>query len=304
MSTNSKLESYLTTLNEHLGAISVSDRSEIIMEIKSHVMDTLDKNPDKNIENVLKDFGSAETIAKKYLDERGIKAQPKKKSTFGTFLKWTMIASASLMILLSLSLFMLIRGITPLVEISDQNVSILGGFVHINDDGVKVGKNFIDIHEQGFALEGNLDAKASLKEIKIKGLDGKFELSEGDAQIINWDCKVDVKNAKILPHVSKSAVELDFTQFKKMDCEITIPSNMMASTKLENGKIEVTDPKGNYDLDLKNGTIDISPSVNAEYNFDLKVQRGVTDPFQSANKKEAFNIKARIENGKISNGAG
>jgi hypothetical protein len=303
MSTNSKLESYLTTLNDHLSGISVSDRSEIIMEIKSHVMDTLDKNPQKNLEEVLRDFGSAEVIAKKYLEERGIKTLAPKKSTFGTVVKWAMIASAMVMIILSLCLFTLIRGITPLVDITNDKVSILGGFVHITDDEVRVGNTVIGDNPK-YSVSGSIDLGTTTKEVKLKGLNGKFKISPSLDKVLSWKCKVDKKSDTLSANKLGTSVELDVTEFHKMNCNVLLPSKLVASATLSNGKIELSDPKGDFDLDLKNGAIEISPSSGVDYNFDLQVQRGVSDDFESSSKEDAIKIKARLENGKISNTAG
>ena len=45
MTTEPKLEAYLSKLDNYLGQIPVSDRADIIIEIKSHVMEAQLKAP-------------------------------------------------------------------------------------------------------------------------------------------------------------------------------------------------------------------------------------------------------------------
>ncbi|MEZ4816216.1 MAG: DUF1700 domain-containing protein [Bdellovibrionota bacterium] len=297
MSTNSKLESYLTTLNEHLGAISVSDRSEIIMEIKSHVLDASEKSPDKSIEDVLKDFGSAESIAKKYLEERGIKTSTNTRSPFTTFIKWAFIASAGIMLLLGLTLFMIIKSLTPFVSVNGDKVSIMGGLIHVDDNNFRFGHTVYEI-------DGKYKS-SKLKDVKILASNGKLEFSASPSNEIIWDCKVDqIKGVQ--PLSKESYVEIDLRKYKELDCEIQIPAQLSSTVTMSNGVIELEEPEGNYDLSLQNGEIKISPLDTYAYNFDLKVNLGSLDKFtssaaKSTGNKKAINIKARLENGKIKN---
>lgn len=292
MSTNSKLESYLTTLNEHLGVISISDRSEIIMEIKSHVMDALEKNPQKNIEDILKDFGSAESIAQKYLDERGIKRPVKHRSTFSTFAKWAFIASASLMIILGLTLLIIVKSLTPFVDVRGDKVSLMGGLIHVDENNFRLGSAVYEI-------SGSY-SQAGAQNLKVLASNGKIELSTSTANAITWDCNVDQVEG-IQPVVNGATVELNFSKYKDLDCSIEVPQKIATRAELSNGKIELSEATGNFDLSLQNGNIEISPLPTTPYNFDLQVKRGMLDNFESSKDKNAPTIKARLENGKIQN---
>lgn len=292
MSTNIKLESYLTTLNEHLGAISVSDRSEIIMEIKSHVLDAIDKHPEKSIEDVLKDFGSAESIAQKYLDQRGIKVPQKTKSPFSTFVKWALIASASLMILLSICLLLLIKSLTPFVEVNGDKVSLMGGLIHVDDKNFRLGHTLYEI--DGAYKTSNL------KEVKITASNGRLELSQSPTDEVTWDCNVDSQEP-VKPLAGGDRVELDLTKYKEMDCEVSIPTKIASSIIMGNGKINIDEPSAKLDVSLQNGAIEITPAQGVNYNYDLEVRLGMLDKFTSSDAKNAIPVKARLQNGKIQN---
>ncbi len=292
MSTNSKLESYLTTLNEHLGAISISDRSEIIMEIKSHVMDALEKNPQKNIEDILKDFGSAESIAQKYLDERGIKRPVNHRSPFSTFIKWALIASASLMIILGLTLLIIVKSLTPFVNVSGDKVSLMGGLIHVDDNNFRLGSAVYEI--------SGTYTSSGAQNLKVFASNGKIEMSTSADNVLKWNCDVD-QVAGIQPIVSGTTVELNFAKYKDLDCNIEIPQKMDSSIELSNGKLELSETAGNFDLNLQNGQIEISTQSSTPYKYDLQVNQGMLDNFVSSKDKNAFTIKARLQNGKIQN---
>jgi len=52
-STEPKLEAYLNALDRSLGQIPASDRAEIVMEIKSHILDSQGKTPDISMTSIL-----------------------------------------------------------------------------------------------------------------------------------------------------------------------------------------------------------------------------------------------------------
>src|SRR5579863_5919092 len=95
MTTEPKLETYLSTLDKYLVQIPVSDRADIIIEIKSHVWEAQTKNPAQSIDTILNSIGDPESVAKRYLQERGLQAAlPVKTSSMmwlPASIKWLVI---------------------------------------------------------------------------------------------------------------------------------------------------------------------------------------------------------------------
>ena len=85
MATNPKLENYLLQLDKCLSQIAISERAEIISEIKSHVEDAMENNPERNMSEILGGFGEPEIAANRYLTERGLKPH---KAPKRPILKW------------------------------------------------------------------------------------------------------------------------------------------------------------------------------------------------------------------------
>src|SRR6187549_1830430 len=88
MTGDPRLESYLTSLERVLRPFPVSDRAEIITEIKSHVLSALERDPQARLDSVLSALGEPETVANRYLLERGLKPT---KTSISPIVKWLII---------------------------------------------------------------------------------------------------------------------------------------------------------------------------------------------------------------------
>ena len=64
--THEKLNTYLDQLFVLLQPMPVSERAEVILEIKSHVLDMMQAHPMKSEEEVLEELGSPESVARQY----------------------------------------------------------------------------------------------------------------------------------------------------------------------------------------------------------------------------------------------
>lgn len=142
MTTEPKLESYLAELDKYLTQIPVSDRADIIIEIKSHVLDAQSKNPSQDIESILSSMGDAESVAKRYLQERGLQAATPVKTSSMMWLpasiKWLVIGFLSFIGIIVIVAALLIWRFTPLISVDEANnrISIGGGLIQIHDTDV------------------------------------------------------------------------------------------------------------------------------------------------------------------------
>jgi len=67
------IEAFLGRLDKALGPVAPSERADIISEIKSHILDAQAKNPKRSIASIIDSFGEPETVANRYLSEKGLK---------------------------------------------------------------------------------------------------------------------------------------------------------------------------------------------------------------------------------------
>ncbi|MBT4964092.1 MAG: DUF1700 domain-containing protein [Francisellaceae bacterium] len=145
MNANNKLEKYLTKLHNDLGSMSVSEKADIITEIKSHAEESVESG--KNIDDILENLGSPTNVANKYLKEKGMPSIQKQRSPgiFSSILKWFSITIISLFLLIVLGLGTILWKINPFRHIPNSNISITDrgisavtshGTISINDEGI------------------------------------------------------------------------------------------------------------------------------------------------------------------------
>ena len=139
MTTEPKLEVYLAELDKYLAQIPVSDRADIIIEIKSHVLDAQTKNPTQDIDTILSSMGDAESVSKRYLQERGLQVltpiKPSSMMWLPASIKWLVIGFLSFISIVVIIVSLLIWRFTPLISVDEANdrVSIGGGLIQIRD---------------------------------------------------------------------------------------------------------------------------------------------------------------------------
>lgn len=135
----SKLEKYLYRLDKSLGSISVSEKAEIITEIKSHVLEALSREPVQTIDSVLSSLGEPEQVASKYLLEKGLKPN---KAPFHPILKWIIIGFLGTLIILTLFFSVVIWKLHPTLTMND-NI----GYLDLMDGTLKVRFNIKNEHD-------------------------------------------------------------------------------------------------------------------------------------------------------------
>jgi uncharacterized membrane protein len=141
MKTEAKLEAYLALLDSYLAQIPLSDRADIIIEIKSHVFDAQAKKA-QDIDEILTSMGDAESVAKRYLQERGLPMSAPIKTSSMMWLpasiKWLVLGFLGFIGIIVLVAALLIWRFTPFVSVDNINhrVSIGGGIIQVHDTGI------------------------------------------------------------------------------------------------------------------------------------------------------------------------
>lgn len=139
MSIDPKLETYLNRLDKALGQVPVSDRAEIVTEIKGHVVEAQSRDPGKTVDSILASLGEPEGVANKYLMERGLKPG---RAPRGNMAKWLTIGFLGTLGMVVLFVTIVLWRFTPIISVDETKgeVKILGGAIHIraNDDNVSL----------------------------------------------------------------------------------------------------------------------------------------------------------------------
>lgn len=294
-----RLENYLTSLERVLRPFPVSDRAEIITEIKSHVLSALERDPQARLDVVLAALGEPETVANRYLLERGMKPA---KPPISPIVKWVVIGFlGTIAMLLVFAGFMAMK-FMPLVHVDEKNdkVALLGGLVRVEgDDGRFSIEGLFDSSKSGRQFQGAVPAAPSVP-VKVKFKNGKIEVSSSDDAEFHWNCKGRGREQEApVPAVSGTSVDFDLTRYAKVQCALAVPVNGRLLVTGTNGKVEVSEARFNLDVNVMNGYVAFAPEEGRNYKYDVVVKNGVTDTFESSSAKDALEIHIQVMNGKV-----
>jgi hypothetical protein len=303
MKTESKLESYLSTLDKSLGPIQVSERAEIVTEIKSHVLEAQQRDPSQSLESVLAALGEPEQVASRYLLERGLKpVKPAKRS----IIKWLVIGFLGTFGLILTFVLVLIFKFSPLIQVDDnkEHVTLLGGLIEVNGKSgdVRIGQSKFTDNGDGNFRGFEVVTPEEVSEIFIPFTNAKFILENSDDQSFQWDCKTKGSGPALTnpPKPENKVLKIDLQNTFSAKCDFKIPAKMAVKITGNNLKMDVQRPHYHLDLDAQNGKVELSPDTEQKYHFNMKVKNGKLDTFDSTNKAGALQISISLINGIIS----
>ncbi|MEK6705436.1 MAG: DUF1700 domain-containing protein [Bdellovibrionota bacterium] len=298
MSVPKILEEYLSKLEKTLGPISVSEKAEIITEIKSHVMEAMDREGAKDAGSILASLGEPEQVANRYLLERGLKPQKPPKHPI---LKWVTVGFLGTVGLVMVFVLILLWKFTPIIiRVDEQNdrVIILGGLIDVNGsaDSVKVGSIHVSDRNNGFVGSMPFDP-AQIKSLEITFINAKIELANSNEKKFEWDCSGSKPDNFITQ--GKDRVKFSLSEGHQSKCAFKIPAGSSVSVGGVNGKVYIDKPHFALSIRMDNGKVDFSPDPVNKYKFVNSVVHGKMDSFDSSDVKDAINISIAIKNGKI-----
>ncbi len=313
MATDLRLESYLHSLDKALGQIPISQRAEIVTEIKSHILAAQESDPSATIDQILASLGQPEIVANRFLLEKGLKPIPPSRSPV---MKWLVIGFLGTVGIFTLFVTVLIFKFSPLIEVNEKNgrVKIFGGTIDINDfeerdfaywNGKKGKfKLKVDASSRSNSIEGarEIDPKA-IDKIFIPFSNGKFEITYNSQKKFSWDCRSsEGADSFSMATEQNRVLTLNLKKTKGIKCELSLPEGVAVSISGVNGDLEIENPHGPMDIQLANGRVVIAPDDKKAYNYDLKVLNGKTDSFDSTNAANAIKIRVEIKNGYVQRG--
>jgi hypothetical protein len=304
-----KIENYLAQLDQELSALPISQRAEIITEIKSHILETTDKNPERALDSVLADLGQPSVVAERYLSAKGVARVPPKS---GGWVKRLAIGFAVFFAaILILPVVLAMAGfwyLSPLIQVNESkgHVRLLGGLVDITEDPsgdqLKIGDLHFSRDERAKTanISGEMDlADQNVTLIKIPFNNGKLEVLPSADRKIQWQCKtLGAEEAKATNDAGIVTFNLDSARFAK--CAFHLPSGTKTEIKGNNGKMEIVHPQSHMDVAMNNGKVEVKPDPSRVYDFQVKVLNGETDSFPHSEAKDAVHVNIDLVNGKVS----
>ena len=296
MTSDPRLERYLASLERTLKPFPVGDRAEIITEIKSHVLSALERDPQARLDSILNALGEPETVANRYLLERGLKPG---KTSISPIVKWLIIGFLCTVAMILVFTGFVLNHYDSLVQVDGPNekVEILNGFVRV--DGKKGKISISGLNEASSGLTG-LKNMSSGRAATLKFNSGKFEIRDSESDKLTWSCTT--KEAFLpKPEDEGNAFNLDFSSLSFVNCKISIPESSPLLIRGVNGKIVFNSPSFDVDAQLENGKIIFRNQEKSSYKFDVSVQNGQIDTFISSAQKSSHLVKMHVANGVITN---
>lgn len=301
MALDPKLESYLATLDRALSRVSVSDRSEIILEIKSHVLDAVAKHPEQKVGDVLKALGEPEAVANRYLVERGLKPG---KAPRSPMLKWLTIGFLGTFAILMASVVFMITYFSPIISIdeNEEQVRILGGLISVN--GGSGGGNHFDLDWNGRSTQESgshaLDP-SQVDLVDVRFTNGKMDVRSGATDELAWDCwtvgPADGPSPEVKTDGRTAVLDLSGATMNK--CAVTLPTGLKVRLVGSNGRLALERPRADTEVEMDNGKVEIELDPGRGYKFDLKLTNGRIDSFPSSDDPDAVRVKVTMDNGRI-----
>ncbi|NUM87974.1 MAG: DUF1700 domain-containing protein [Bdellovibrionales bacterium] len=300
MTLDTQLENYLNRLDKALSAIAVSERAEIITEIKSHVLEAQQRSPERSLSSILESFGEPETVANRYIMERGLKPTPPPRSPV---VKWLMIGLLGTFGMFCLTVLVIIFKFSPIVEVNEKEgkVRLFGGLIKVDEDVGRSVNVEVETGRESFrSVTGDQKVDVKKDKLAIRFDNAKMEIETGRDDVLRWSCRATGETPPL--RVTKSEITLDLEKASK--CNITVPEGLSTKINGNNGKISVIKPRNNLDLDVVNGKVGLLPDETQSYEFDVSVRNGKADKFpqaaQGARGGKPWKISLRLANGIVS----
>lgn len=300
MPTIAELENYLVKLERALGSIPVSEKAEIVTEIKSHVLDALERDGSKGIDSVLSALGEPEQVANRFLLERGLRPHKSPKSPI---VKWLVIGFLGTLGLSVFLILIVIWKFTPVIDVDEKSgrIQILGGTIKVSGETLKK----ID----QFTFDGNLQVRKvsrtfsvnpqELKTLQFLFTNGKLEVKTAENNMLNLRCKLIGNFDGELVDQKKTAWIVDIRKSGISECELEIPQNITLEIKGSNGKLTLKEPRFNVRAEITNGDVEFEPHSEEKYRFKTQLVNGRVDQFESSTDANAREIEFEMTNGNI-----
>jgi len=299
VNTDPRIERYLSVLESRLKAFSVGDRAEIVTEIKSHVLTALERDPQANLDHVLAALGEPETVANRYLLERGLKPG---KPPISPVVKWLVIGFLGTVAMVLLFAVFLLMKFSPMVNsiANQEGLEVLNELFDGESEESGVGRFAL----KGILSAGRFNGDLELSEqraINVKFTNAKIETVKSEDDTFAWECD-GVGAGAPESEVRGGVAELNLLRMIGAKCMLAIPKGAKLSLDGTNAKIDLDKPLFNVHARVGNGKVEITPEDGVDYKYELKIGRRKKMDFTSSEKPDAYLLHIELNNGRITRG--
>ncbi len=304
MKIDPRLENYLSTLDRALAAIPTSDRADIVTELKSHVLSALEREPQPSLDSVLESLGEPETVANRYLLERGLKPA---KPPISSAVKWIVIAFLGTLAIGVMGAVALIFHFSPKIRTGENGrarIEILDGWIDLDTEGDQIrigGKAIQDMQSRRVSGQAEIPAGGGDR-LTVQFSNGRLRFETTAGRQLTWECKGGAgkseERAEIALKSEGVARTLDLAPLAFSNCRIGVPEKMDLTVRGANGKVEFERPRYSIDAEVANAKLDLEPDPARKYAYDLEVGNGKV-PSVVSDPNPDHRVRMRAGNGKI-----
>lgn len=294
---------YLIKTEHYLKDLSPSDKANIILEIQDHLNKQVSEFPKKDIQIIISELGSPQSVANKYRRQKGI-SDFKENKPF-SFFKFIFSISVILFTIFVIAIGLLIWNFTPIFKIDENSnrITILGGLIDVNGKSGKV--KFMDHYQftdNNFtnSFEGSIDIiEENYDELVVNFKSGTLNLTYNEQNQVNWNCKLDSPPQEDFVNRSEEIVELDFEELDGISCDISAPTRFKTTVDATDGRVTILGPLNDTFVELTNGDIIFRPNPELDYKYELDATRLDINTFESSTAKDAIEINLTTKNGDL-----
>jgi hypothetical protein len=298
-----KIEKYLSELDSHLHDITATEKAEYIIKIKEQFQTQVKNHPDKNLDQIIQEFGPAINLANQFRRDHNypILSIRKEKS----FLKFIFtFFGFSFLFFIAIMSFVIWK-FTPVFQIEEKSnrIVILGGLIDINGKSGRI-KMMDSYHYVDNQFTNSFDGAININkdeydELVINFRSGVIDILQSEDRRLSWDCKLDKVPTQEFINKSKGIIEMDLENQEGISCDIEIPSQMKLSIDGKDGKISIRELDSDIFVELNNGMISFAPNPELEYVYEIDIEKGTSYKFENSKTVNAIEVKFDLDNGTI-----
>lgn len=296
MDTQLKIEHYLLQVDHELHALPMSQRAEIITEIKSRIR-----------REGLATLGPAKLQAESYLQKKGLTPTAKSRVRANSspanskWRKWLAVSTVGFFAIVFLSGLNLIWAFRP------GPLRRLTRWVH--DQGtsdaqlVAGGRAPSDAFSNPIFSPVEGRRKISSKQVRLIRIPfqtAKLDVESSTGSSLSWSCQ---SNQAQPPQpdfeITAGVATLNLDALVLARCLIHLPIQTRTEIRGVNGHMDVKSPAAGLDIRLLNGKVNVETDPSKDYDFDVRVKNGLQDLFPRSSRADAVKVKISVTNGTV-----
>lgn len=303
MTTHPALENWLSRFYAELEPLPLSERAELVTELKSHILEKQSANPEKSMDDILSEVGAPRHIAATYTEgvdkeEPKFKKEDQKEEPRGRP-------------------FFNIRGdhvelFGGAIEVDGQRGRIrIGDFIDINssEGKMKVGPWNFDIPRDDGEGHQRADESGEIpvqsivnSNLEILATSGKMKIEFYDGPSITWRHRGNpFSNETQVKHEEGRSV-LDFRSRGGGKLTVKVPRQIKTSAKFDLGKLTIVRPTQEGQYTMHCGKLVFVYDDPSPVFVEARVSQGKCEPIPSALQKgnnESAPVRLETSLGKI-----